>query len=301
MSEVDVIELAREQAVETGQTWILSHLPVVLECQEFYTGKDGMSTRLAGFFGRWYVPRVLRMVVEEELTPLGRLRQPLELGNVIYDSFRCYRWLYEECTIAHHDISHSNVMYHIHNGTMKGVLNDFDLASVGLLEEIPEGTVPSSHGTGTRLFMAIELLGTPPSPHYYRHDLESLMYVMLWHASRFSNNGTVIRPSPYERWGHPNIDSDVLEAYKIKFVHTETPQVSPHFEVLRPWIERLQRLLRDGLQARRKAREEGNEEFDHETLGGVFTFETFGRICEEELERLKLTVIPGPTSLSARL
>ncbi|THH29943.1 hypothetical protein EUX98_g4233 [Antrodiella citrinella] len=293
-SEVDVIELARERAVETGELWVLDHLPAVLECQEWSAGENGLSARLAGCFGRWHTPRVLRMVVEEELTPLVQLRHPVELGIVINDAFRCYRWLYEKCTIAHHDISHSNVMFHVKDGVLKGVLNDFDMASVGLFRDALQGT-PSS-GTGTRLFMAIELLGSPPSPHYYRHDLESLMYVMLWHASRYIGNGV----SPYERWGDPCIDLDVLEAYKIRFVHEETPLLSQGFEVLRPWIERLQTLLRRGFQARRVAKKEGVVEFDDETLGGVFTFETFWEACEEELKKVKMAVA-GPTSMSARL
>jgi hypothetical protein len=37
------------------------------------------------------------------------------------------------------------------------------------------------HRTGTILFMSYDLLdGTNAWPHYYRHDLESLFYILIW-------------------------------------------------------------------------------------------------------------------------
>ncbi|TCD63048.1 hypothetical protein EIP91_006061 [Steccherinum ochraceum] len=281
MSEVDVIGLARERAVATGEVWVLEHLPDVLHCQEYVTGDEGMQARLQSSFGECYEERVLRMVVEEELQPLGLLRDPVELATVARDVFQCYRWLYEECNISHRDISHSNVMWLYKKACVKGVLNDFDLASVGESTE----RQPPSHGTGTRLFMAIELLGTQIPPHYYRHDLESLMYVMLWHASRYTATA-ILKPSPYERWGLPLIDSDILEAYKIRFIHDEVPQLTSHCEALKDWICRMQLLFRRGFQARRNAQEAGDVGFDEETLGGVVTFDSFARICDQSLLEL---------------
>jgi len=61
------------------------------------------------------------------------------------------------------------------------ILNDWDMAS----ELTDEGEVPNSaalHRTGTLPFMAIDLLGTSPPPHYYRHDLESFFYILIWAA-----------------------------------------------------------------------------------------------------------------------
>lgn len=184
-------------------------------------------------------------------------------------------------------------MFTMKDGEIKGVLNDFDLASVGTLGK---GRMPSN-GTGTRLFMAIELLGVPPSPHYYRHDLESLMYVMLWHSSRF-DNGVAAIPSPYEHWVQAS-DDDVLEAYKIRFVHSEKPHLTPHFEALSGWIHRLQILFRRGLQARRRAREDGVVGWDDETLGGVVTFDAFAQICSESLHELRETRTPDVVAASS--
>ncbi len=67
-------------------------------------------------------------------------------------------------------------MWHIRRGRICGVLNDFDLSS------FRDSTSPSSkQRTGTRPFMAREFhsnLEAPPV-HLYRHDLESLFYVMF--------------------------------------------------------------------------------------------------------------------------
>lgn len=74
------------------------------------------------------------------------------------------------------------------NGDIKGVLNDWDMASyVELNNEIYSPT--AKHRTGTIPFMARELLtkGTPgPPPHLYRHDLESFFYIIVWAAVHYS-------------------------------------------------------------------------------------------------------------------
>ncbi len=67
-------------------------------------------------------------------------------------------------------------MWHMRRGRICGVLNDFDLSS------FRDSTSPSSkQRTGTRPFMAREFHENPQAPpvHLYRHDLESLFYVMF--------------------------------------------------------------------------------------------------------------------------
>lgn len=67
-----------------------------------------------------------------------------------------------------------------------GVLNDWDLAT-------PVNAIGSStnHRTGTGPFMALDLLGKEPPVHLYRHDLESLFYVLIWAAVHYDIGGTV--------------------------------------------------------------------------------------------------------------
>ena len=64
-----------------------------------------------------------------------------------------------------------------------GVLNDFDLVS-------DENKLPGPHAsmqrTGTRPFLANDLLRDTPVRHLYRHDLESFLHVLRWIGSRFN-------------------------------------------------------------------------------------------------------------------
>ena len=60
------------------------------------------------------------------------------------------------------------------NGNVYAVLNDLDLAVDADVQR-----QSSKHRTGTKPFMAIDLLGGEPTVHMYRHDLESLFSVLL--------------------------------------------------------------------------------------------------------------------------
>ncbi len=72
-------------------------------------------------------------------------------------------------------------MWHCRNGRIRGVLNDFDLSSY---RGATSGSSKQRTGTsGTRPFMAHELHdvdanGDPPV-HLYRHDLESIFYIII--------------------------------------------------------------------------------------------------------------------------
>ncbi|KAJ7795014.1 hypothetical protein B0H14DRAFT_116794 [Mycena olivaceomarginata] len=66
----------------------------------------------------------------------------------------------------------ATLMFQRIDGKLYGVLNDFDLAA------FHDGSVPSTskQRTGTKPFMARDLLEHPPPRHLYRHDLESFLY-----------------------------------------------------------------------------------------------------------------------------
>lgn len=68
------------------------------------------------------------------------------------------------------------------DGIIYRVLNNFDL------------TVPVDHTgpslkqhTGTRPFMVIDLLEENPSSHVYHHDIEFMIYVLLWITSQYES------------------------------------------------------------------------------------------------------------------
>jgi hypothetical protein len=75
-----------------------------------------------------------------------------------------------------------------------GVLNNFNLA-VGANVQ----SVSSKQRTGTKPFMAIDLLRTDMSVHMYRNDLESIFYVLVWITVRFHNEEEISDP-PLQEW-----------------------------------------------------------------------------------------------------
>ena len=103
-----------------------------------------------------------------------------------------HRWLYGHLGILHRDLSPTNIMWRL---TMEmnaegkpeqkvyGVPTDYDRSS--LKEELyGDHARTSQHRTGTPQYMAQELLLGRSTTHLYRHDLESLFYVMLLMGTR---------------------------------------------------------------------------------------------------------------------
>ncbi|KAJ7086189.1 hypothetical protein C8R44DRAFT_539879, partial [Mycena epipterygia] len=136
---------------------------------------DSPKVRLSQAFEKKYELRDLRITVQEELMPIEHLASGPELTDAIRGIFKCYRWLYEKARVIHRDISLGNLMYRTKNGQIFGVLNDFDLSLLIDADDLST----SNQRTGTKPFMAIDLLVPQPLAHRYRHDLESLFYVIL--------------------------------------------------------------------------------------------------------------------------
>lgn len=81
--------------------------------------------------------------------------------------------------ILHRDVSEYNVMAgRDANGSVIGILNDWDMAK--LLSEEQDGLTAAKHRTGSPPFTALELLSGKGSPHYFRHDLESFFWLLVW-------------------------------------------------------------------------------------------------------------------------
>ncbi|KAH9852791.1 hypothetical protein C2E23DRAFT_778774 [Lenzites betulinus] len=129
--------------------------------------------------------RVLRLITTQRLAPLTRLS-----GDVFIDAwFQCAEVHYLNWMngIHHQDLSLDNLMYRTRGDTIYAVLNDWDLAI--------DTTLPQTHTglemTGTVPFMAIHRL-IPAAlrgevQHLYRHDLESLFYILLWALSCYED------------------------------------------------------------------------------------------------------------------
>jgi serine/threonine protein kinase len=207
-------------------------------------------------------------------------------------------WLREKVGILHRDLSLNNIMYRRINGKVYGVLTDFDLSSwTASLTGDYKST--SQQRTGTPPYMAYELLKGTENLHLYRHDVESLFYIMLILASHYEIHipqdtekeagGVRMRRDPevlpYERW----FDQPLYEAladFKSSFLRDSRTKLdlTPSFEDFRDWIESIRWSFRLGVLAhdnhrvhleaieRSRNGQSGASRvaptFDSETLGG---------------------------------
>jgi hypothetical protein len=89
------------------------------------------------------------------------------------------------------------VVYKAADGKWSGVLNDYDLSSTQL--DGPSG----NERTGTIPFMAIEFLSPKAIEgkveHLYRHDAESLIWVLTWVCLRYED-GKLRSNRPLDAW-----------------------------------------------------------------------------------------------------
>ena len=185
-------------------------------------------------------------------------------------------------------------MYRLVDGKVYGVLTDYDLSSwTNSLN--PDYTKTSQQRTGTPPYMAQELLkGTSPL-HLYRHDVESLFYIMLLTSSRHTigthkdleTRRVIMRDPtelPYQDWfNEPRYRK--LGSFKYSFLVGEEPiELSPDFEDFRPWLVGLQHRFAEGFKHKptRKVPEwavmtnvkPDAAQYDDETLGGCITYDT---------------------------
>ena len=213
-----------------------------------------------------------------------------------------HRWLYDHAGILHGDLSPSNIMYRVIEGQVHGVLTDYDLSFWKAALRGDDGKMPQEV-TGTRPYMAEELLGGKSPVHLYRHDAESMFYVMLitfaHHTICRTGVGSggedklqVVRREgklPYQDWFEEE-GSKILGVLKWALCFDmETIKLSSSFEAFRTWLVCLQWFFRQGKmrkvdhkrQETRKlvpwrARSDTDEPtpFDEETLGGCVDYST---------------------------
>jgi len=202
-----------------------------------------------------------------------------------------------------------------------GVLTDYDLSSwVASLKT--DYTKTSQQRTGTPPYMAQELLKGTSNTHLYRHDVESLFYIMLLTCARHKFNHSnkakwplVMREGepPYRKWFNQQ-DYDTLGSLKGTFFADMQPIIlSPDFEHFRPWLEHLQYCFSDGFdlkhayeKRKRRAGDSAGEltPFDDETLGGNIDYSSLiepTRCLTGELEGLDIryNLSPSPSSTPA--
>lgn len=103
------------------------------------------------------------------------------------------------------------------NGKLYGVVNDWDYA---VMEHTDEKPPPASmkKRTGTPPFMAIDLLRAPDSLciHYYRHDLESFFWILLWCMLHMDLAGNLLPTKEgFSGWVDANMEEVAMNKYNF--------------------------------------------------------------------------------------
>jgi len=289
--ETAFLEKACAEAKKTTGQWAVKHLPSMLHAID--VGFDPKSTleAVAHLFqvgeligGKFvYERRTLRVIIQERLYSLKALKNVKDIGQAFLDiacsmcvrfssrvpyayTGSVHRWLLDVPGILHRDLSFNNIMYRTikeRNGRGEteyicGVLTDYDLSSwaVSLRNDY---TKTSQQRTGTPPYMAQELLKGTSDIHLYRHDIESLFYIMLLTCARhkfdYSDGAkwsVVMRDGrlPYEKWFNEQ-DYDTLGSHKIAFFSQIEPVIlSPAFEGFRGWLQDLRLSFTKGYERR---------------------------------------------------
>ncbi|THH01887.1 hypothetical protein EW145_g6842 [Phellinidium pouzarii] len=231
-------------------------------------GDKGFRSRIGSFLQ----DRIFRIIAFDQLHPLYMVENVDVLKQLFREIFQGHHFL-SICqeTILHHDISIGNLMYRkMPDGTLRGVLNDWDLAKVG-------NSADALKGAGTCRFMARDLLVKNPPDHLERFDWESMFYVLYWIACRYEN-GRCVNHGALERWS--SNDADVLRATKnFIFSDLELKMVTKHFwPFVCTWLDPFRELFSGGYLARtdcsnRICMTGVQEEFDDTSLGGHVTYD----------------------------
>ena len=90
-SEDIIVNEARSYAKACGDLWVLDHLPNVLHVQDIHRTTEEPVKGLIELLGDSYEPRVLRLLVLEELAPITDLATAPVLADAFRSIFKCER------------------------------------------------------------------------------------------------------------------------------------------------------------------------------------------------------------------
>ncbi|KAJ3850796.1 kinase-like domain-containing protein [Lentinula lateritia] len=299
VSEQAFMDRCKEQA-KGDHVWVLNHLPDIYCAFDIPCGERSPQANLKKKFEDKYEMRILRGSIQEELEPLSSLKTASECAQVFYDIVQCHHWVHTYPQILHRDISEGNIMVRVKDGKKCGVLNDWDLAIWVDQRDIST----SQFRTGTRPYMAHEQHSRDwKGPHRYRHDMESLFYVILLLATLFSNpsekddNPAKTRYC-YETWLTDSDNSLYANKTVLIFVAAWRPDLTHFFRDFFHWLKSLHDSLHNGfltLDAHINRQIDTPRQtprqippFDHDTLNSHFSYDCLvwimHQFSEEKLE-----------------
>jgi hypothetical protein len=88
-SEDTIVDGARSYAKTCGDLWVLDHLPNILHAENIDRTSEEPIKGLMELLGDAYEPRVLRLLVLEELSPITELAVASVLAEAFRGIFKC--------------------------------------------------------------------------------------------------------------------------------------------------------------------------------------------------------------------
>ena len=119
--------------------------------------------------------------------------------------------------------------------------------------------------------MAIDLLSDRPPLHLYRHDLESLFWVMVWHINRYDNGEFRGNLALYENWTRASTPE--LAQFKRAYMHEGVFEAPESYQAFKALISHMRFAFRKGRTLLSDWEQFGGFELDMSTLNGSVTFD----------------------------
>ncbi|KAJ3715618.1 protein kinase [Lentinula guzmanii] len=243
-----LIQEAKRVAEHTSELWALNHLPDLIDSITItYDDKNARQGNITTV-EETCEGSIMYITVFEELHPLSELDDLTDFAQVFYDILQIHQWLYECAGILHRDLSIGNIMFRrIEGKVYGGPASDFR--------------------TGTRPFMSVDLLDPDwKGGHLYRHDLESLFFIMICLACRYERPaGPTMKCAQTKLTSSATVSLErsrfnfILLVLQIGWILSITGSVLPIRDARKSGVYRSSCLL-------------GNTPYDWNTLGGIFTY-----------------------------
>ncbi|KAG2129040.1 uncharacterized protein EDB93DRAFT_145386 [Suillus bovinus] len=187
--------LQNAYSIASEESTVKGHIPDIVWFHKFdetSTTKTTRSLRIQDADTE-RCSRVLYIIVFRKLIPITSLSGD-DFLSAWWQAVLCHYTLWKH-DVHHHDVNPNNLMVFWLNGQWIGVLNDYDLSSIK--HDGPSG----KERIGIIPFMALDLLDEDglegKVTHLYRHDAESLVWVLVWvylryQGGKLSRNGRLL-------------------------------------------------------------------------------------------------------------
>ncbi|KAF6744825.1 hypothetical protein DFP72DRAFT_857003 [Ephemerocybe angulata] len=207
---------------------------------------DDLSLPWKNLSTRNHGGRVLRVLASPYYNKLWEAGSIENFKKAWLDCLEFHYLAFKVGKVLHRDLSENNLMVLLQcpDGTVNGILNDWDMAE--FVDATVNGVAVTDHHIGTPAFMAFDLLYGAAKVHYFRHDLESFFYILVWAAFHYNLEARTKDEVPHEQVAKWLGTKEDIVASKRQLM--EDNDVVDHVKeewkgVLEEWIKPLRALL----------------------------------------------------------